>query len=326
MPASLLAEADLALVEGVLASQRRALAKTITLLESKREDHQLRARALLGALLPHSGRAIRIGMSGVPGVGKSTFIESLGLWLIAKGLRVAVLAIDPSSSLTGGAILGDKTRMERLSREEAAFIRPSPSGGALGGVAARTREVMLAVEAAGFDVVIVETVGVGQSETAVAAMTDVFVLLQLPNAGDELQAIKKGIVELADLVAFNKTDIDPVAAMRAQVQMKSVLHLLRGSHGSEVPVLGLSALRGEGLEIFWSTVNAVLDERRQNGEFELRRRQQALAWMWTLVEEGLKQRFHCRVRSVLHETLAAVEAGSLSASAAAAQLLEVPEC
>jgi len=325
MPNPLFAEADLALVEGVLACQRRALAKTITLLESTREDHQLRARALLGALLPHSGRAIRIGISGVPGVGKSTFIESLGLWLIAKGARVAVLAVDPSSSLSGGSILGDKTRMERLSREEAAFIRPSPSGGALGGVAARTREAMLVVEAAGFDVVIVETVGVGQSETAVAAMTDIFVLLQLPNAGDDLQAIKKGIVELADLVAFNKTDIDPAAVMRAQAQMKSALHLLRGIHGPEVPVLGLSALLSEGLEIFWSAVNAVLDERRRSGEFELRRRQQALAWMWTLVEEGLKQRFHCRVQSVLQETLAAVEAGSLSASAAAAHLLEISE-
>ena len=201
-------ETDRAMIDGVLAGDRRALAKAITLIESTRPDHQARAQDLLAALLPRTGNAIRVGISGVPGVGKSTFIEALGLYLIAQGQRVAVLAVDPSSSVSGGSILGDKTRMERLSQNEAAFIRPSPASGSLGGVAEKTREALLLCEAAGFDVVIVETVGVGQSETTVAGMTDVFVLLQLPNAGDDLQAIKKGIVELADIVVFNKADID----------------------------------------------------------------------------------------------------------------------
>ena len=203
------------LAEGVRAGHRRSLAKAITLIESTRSEHRALAQALLGRLLPQTGGAIRMGISGAPGSGKSTFIEALGLQLTAAGHRVAVLAVDPSSSRSGGSILGDKTRMEELSRDPRAFIRPSPSGGTLGGVAARTREAMLACEAAGFDVVIVETVGVGQSETAVAAMTDVFVLLQLPNAGDDLQAIKRGIVELADVIVYNKTDLDPAAAKRA---------------------------------------------------------------------------------------------------------------
>ena len=190
------------------AAQRRAMAKAITLLESTRADHRLRADALLNALLPHTGRSLRIGLSGVPGVGKSTFIETLGLHLIAQDKRVAVLTVDPSSSISGGSILGDKTRMERLSVHPGAFIRPSPSSGTLGGVAEKTREAMLVCEAAGYDIVIVETVGVGQSETAVAGMTDLFVLLQLPNAGDDLQAIKKGVMELADLVVINKADLD----------------------------------------------------------------------------------------------------------------------
>lgn len=316
--------ADQALFDGVLAGQRRALARTITLIESTREDHRLRARALLAALLPHSGRSLRLGLSGVPGVGKSTFIESLGLFLIGQGHRVAVLAVDPSSSLSGGSILGDKTRMEKLSREDAAFIRPSPSGGTLGGVASRTREAMLVLEAGGFDVVIVETVGVGQSETAVAGMSDAFVLMQLPNAGDELQAIKKGIVEIADLVLFNKTDIDPEAAQRAQAQMSSALAMLRGRSGA-VPVLGLSALRGEGVEKFWAALEALVAARREAGEFDARRRHQALAWMWSLVQEGLVQRFHgnAAVGAALPSILAAVEAGELPASVAAARLLEI---
>ncbi|WP_417069434.1 methylmalonyl Co-A mutase-associated GTPase MeaB [Niveibacterium terrae] len=318
------AEIDNALLEGVLAGQRRALAKTITLLESTRADHRLRARALLNALLPHSGRAVRVGMSGVPGVGKSTFIEALGLFLIGKGHRVAVLAVDPSSSLNGGSILGDKTRMEKLACEDAAFIRPSPSGGTLGGVASRTREAMLVLEAAGFDIVIVETVGVGQSETAVAGMSDAFVLMQLPNAGDELQAIKKGIVELADLIVINKEDLDPDAAMRARAQMGSALSLLRG-HGAEVPILGLSALRAEGVEAFWMALEGLIAVRREKGEFEARRRQQALAWMWALVQEGLQLRFQASepVRLALPEVLAAVEGGKLPASVAAVRLLEI---
>ncbi|MDE1949527.1 MAG: methylmalonyl Co-A mutase-associated GTPase MeaB, partial [Burkholderiales bacterium] len=219
--------ADLGLVEGVLGAsrtlQRRAIAKTITLLESTRPDHRERADELLNTLLPHSGRSFRLGISGVPGVGKSTFIEALGLFLVDQGHRVAVLAVDPSSSVSGGSILGDKTRMERLSVDARAFIRPSPASGTLGGVAEKTREAMLVCEAAGYDIVIVETVGVGQSETAVAGMTDLFVLLQLPNAGDDLQAIKKGVMEIADLVVVNKADLDPDAATRARAQITSAL-------------------------------------------------------------------------------------------------------
>jgi len=219
------------ILQGTPAQQRRAMAKAITLLESTRADHRAQGDELLTALLPHTGQAFRLGISGVPGVGKSTFIETLGLYLIAQGRRVAVLTIDPSSTVSGGSILGDKTRMEKLSVHERAYIRPSPSSGTLGGVAEKTREAMLVCEAAAYDVVIVETVGVGQSETAVANMTDMFVLMQLPNAGDDLQAIKKGVMELADLVVINKADIDADAATRAQAQITSSLRLL-GLHGN----------------------------------------------------------------------------------------------
>ena len=219
------------LLHGEPLQQRRAMAKAITLLESTRPDHREQADALLTAMLPHTGKSFRLGISGVPGVGKSTFIEALGLYLIAQGHRVAVLAVDPSSTVSGGSILGDKTRMEHLSVNERAFIRPSPSSGTLGGVAEKTREAMLVCEAAGYDVVIVETVGVGQSEIAVASMTDMFVLMQLPNAGDDLQAIKKGVMELADLVVINKSDIDINAATRAEAQITSALRLL-GMHGN----------------------------------------------------------------------------------------------
>jgi LAO/AO transport system ATPase len=211
---------DTDLVEDLLAGNRRALAKAITLVESTRAEHRERAQKMLAAILPHAGRSLRVGISGVPGVGKSTFIEALGIYLIGRGHRLAVLAVDPSSSLHGGSILGDKTRMELLSQRAEAFIRPSPSSGSLGGVAEHTREALLLCEAAGYDIILVETVGVGQSETAVAGMTDCFVLLQLPNAGDDLQAIKKGIMELADLVVFNKADIDPAAAQLAAAQMR----------------------------------------------------------------------------------------------------------
>ena len=227
--------ADRQLVDGVLARQRRALAKTITLIESTRPDHQKRAQLVLDSLLPHTGKAIRIGISGVPGAGKSTFIEALGTWLIDRGHRLAVLAVDPSSSVSGGSILGDKTRMELLCQREEAFIRPSPSAGSLGGVAEKTREAMLVCEAAGYDVVIIETVGVGQSETAVAGMVDMFCLLQLPNAGDDLQAIKKGIVEIADMVVINKADIDPRAAQVVRAQWKNALHMLRPASPNWAP-------------------------------------------------------------------------------------------
>ena len=233
---------DARLLEAVRAGDRRALAKAITLLESTRTDHRVRADALLDALLPFAGRALRLGISGVPGVGKSTFIEALGMFLLARSHKVAVLAVDPSSGVSGGSILGDKTRMERLSVQEHAYIRPSPSSGTLGGVAEKTREAMLVCEAAGYDVVIVETVGVGQSETTVAGMTDMFVLLQLPNAGDDLQAMKKGIMELADLIVINKADLDPDAATRAEAQITSALRVLRftgAPDGWEYDVLNL---------------------------------------------------------------------------------------
>lgn len=319
---------DRALVEGVLARALRPLAKAITLIESSRPDHQRRAEAVLQALLPHTGGALRLGISGVPGVGKSTFIEALGLYLVERGHRVAVLAVDPSSSVSGGSILGDKTRMERLSRDPRAFIRPSPSAGSLGGVAEKTRETMLVCEAAGFDVVIVETVGVGQSETAVANMTDMFVLLQLPNAGDDLQGIKKGIMELADLIVINKADADPAAAMRAKAQLETALHMLRPPHPDwRVPVLLVSALKGEGLDRFWETVLAFRDTMQKNGALAEKRRHQALAWMWERIDAELKRRFrqHPAVRTMLPAIERDVESGRLAPVVAARRLLDASQ-
>lgn len=316
--------ADQALVDGVLAEQRRPLAKTITLIESQRPDHKQRARSVLEGLLPHTGKSMRVGISGVPGVGKSTFIEALGLYLIEQGHKVAVLAVDPSSSVTGGSILGDKTRMELLSQRIEAFIRPSPSAGSLGGVAEKTREAMLVCEAAGFDVIIIETVGVGQSETAVAGMTDIFCLLQLPNAGDDLQAIKKGIMEIADLIVINKADINPQAANVARSQIKSALGMLRhASPNWTPPVLMLSALQMQGIAEFWNTIENYRSTMQRSGEFEARRRHQARAWMWELIDQGLRARFasHARVQHDLPGLQAAVEAGQTTPSAAAMRLL-----
>ncbi|RLJ68352.1 methylmalonyl Co-A mutase-associated GTPase MeaB [Sulfurisoma sediminicola] len=317
-------ETDRALIDGVLAGERRALAKAITLIESTRLDHQARAQDLLAALLPRSGGAVRVGISGVPGVGKSTFIEALGLFLIDQGKRVAVLAVDPSSTISGGSILGDKTRMERLSQRPEAFIRPSPSSGSLGGVAEKTREALLLCEAAGYEVVIVETVGVGQSETAVAGMTDVFVLLQLPNAGDDLQAIKKGIVELADIVVFNKADIDRHAAEMAAAQMRTALTMLRPASAHwKPPVLKASAAKNEGLAEFWQSVAAHRAALEAAGALVAKRRHQALAWMWQLIDSGLRARFrdHPGVRAALPQLLDAVDGGTVTPAAAAQQLL-----
>ena len=314
--------------------QRRALAKIITLLESTRMDHRKRADDVLNTLLPKTGNSFRIGISGVPGVGKSTLIETLGLYLIEKGHRVAVLAIDPSSSLSGGSILGDKTRMERLSVSENAFIRPSPSSLTLGGVAEKTREAMLVAEAAGFDVVIVETVGVGQSEIAVSGMTDMFVLLQLPNAGDDLQAIKKGVMEIADLIVINKVDIDPDAAMRAQLFITSSLRLLgfqgnpdHASHDQEFwhpSVMNISALEGKGVPELWEKVLHFQNLQKRNGKFEARRKQQAGAWMWDRIDAGLKNAFrnNTAVQALLPSLIVQVNQGTMAASVAARRLLE----
>ena len=306
-------------------AQRRALAKAITLLESTRADHRQRADTLLEALQPRAGASLRLGISGVPGVGKSTFIEALGLFLIARGHRVAVLAVDPSSSLGGGSILGDKTRMERLSMDECAFIRPSPASGNLGGVAEKTRETLLLCEAAGHDIVIVETVGVGQSETAVAGMTDLFVLLQLPNAGDDLQAIKKGVMELADLVVINKADLDPDAATRARAQITSALGLPGPHRQSGTQVLQLSALRGTGLAEFWAVVDTLRERQQADGGLVRRRHAQDRAWLWERIEAGLRQRFrqHPAVRAALPGIEDDVKAGRLAASVAARRLLDL---
>ena len=322
------------LVQGDAVVQRRAMAKAITLLESTRPDHRAQADELLTAILPHTGQSFRLGISGVPGVGKSTFIETLGLYLIGQGHRVAVLAVDPSSTVSGGSILGDKTRMEHLSVHPQAYIRPSPSSGTLGGVAEKTREAMLVCEAAGYDVVIVETVGVGQSETAVQGMTDLFCLLQLPNAGDDLQAIKKGVMELADLVVINKADIDPDAATRARAQITSALRLL-GLHGNpdhmhhdmqiwHPQAIQLSALLGQGVDSFWAAVSEFKQLQTANGRLQARRQHQSLAWMWERIDAGLKQRFraHPLVRETLDGVTADVAAGRLPASTAARALLE----
>ncbi len=320
---------DQVLADAVTHRDRRALAKAITLIESTRADHRAQADALLDALLPCTGQSLRIGISGVPGVGKSTFIEALGLLLIGQGHRVAVLAVDPSSSVSGGSILGDKTRMERLSINDAAFVRPSPTSGALGGVAEHTREAMLLCEAAGFDIVIVETVGVGQSETAVAGMTDLFVLLQLPNAGDDLQAIKRGVMELADLVAINKADIDDAAATRAQAQISSALRIFafQGSHGHAAPVLKLSALKGDGLQAFWDAVQALAQQRRDCGAFDTRRQAQRQAWLWDIVHARLRADFeqHAAVREALPRLLAEVDAARTAPTVAARALLDLFE-
>jgi LAO/AO transport system kinase len=330
--------ADAALVQGVRHGERRALAKAITLLESTRADHRHRADTLLNALLPHTGKAMRLGISGVPGVGKSTFVEALGLALIRKGHKVAVLAVDPSSSVSGGSILGDKTRMEMLSVNPSAFIRPSPASGTLGGVAEKTREAMLVFEAAGFDMVIVETVGVGQSETAVASMTDMFVLMQLPNAGDDLQAIKKGVMELADLVLINKADLDPDAAMRAEAQIAGALRVFsfhgHPDHGADrwhTRVMRMSALNSlkdeRGVDSFWALVELFHQQRRASGEFAARRKAQALAWMWDIVHARLQADFrnHPVVRHALTKALNEVSEARIAPSAAARALLSLFE-
>ncbi len=315
------------IADGVRSGNVRALAKAITLIESRNLDHSLAATTLLDELLPATGNSIRIGISGVPGSGKSTFIEAFGMHLLSLGHKVAVLAVDPSSQLSGGSILGDKTRMEELARETNAFIRPSPAGETLGGVARKTRETMLICEAAGYDVIIVETVGVGQSEVTVASMVDFFLLLQIPNAGDELQGIKRGVMEIADAIVVNKAEGDnrPSAELARQ-QYVNALHMLKPkSLNWQVPALLCSALHVEGVVEVWSTVEEFRSCMQQSGELEEKRKLQASDWMWTLLMEDLKEMFlrDRNVEGLLEQVQEAVATGITTPSAAARRLLEV---
>lgn len=314
------------LADALRAGNRRALARAITLVESTRTDHRERAEALLERLVSSVGNSIRLGISGAPGVGKSTFIEAFGLHVIGQGHRVAVLAVDPSSKRGGGSILGDKTRMEKLANASEAFIRPSPAGSTLGGVARRTREAMLVTEAAGFDVIIVETVGVGQSETAVAEMVNMFILLLQPAGGDELQGLKRGIIELADLVVVNKSDGELVpAANRAAADYRRALQLIRPSSPRWRPLVRqCSALTAKGIGEIWQTVEQYRTTLTASGELPLRRAAQARAWLWSEVGEGLLSDFksHPAVAEQFRTLEAAVTSGSLTPPAAARQLLE----
>ncbi len=310
---------------GVRACDVAVLARALTLIESNSPRHQPLAESLLTRLLPHTGQSVRVGITGVPGVGKSTFIEALGLHLVGRGLRVAVLAVDPSSGVSGGSILGDKTRMPRLSVDPAAYIRPSPSAGTLGGVARKTREAMLVCEAAGYDVVLVETVGVGQSETVVADMTDCFLGLMLPGAGDELQGIKRGLLELVDVIAVNKADGPTRAAAElAAEQYRMALQSLAGRQGDPPAVLTCSALHQQGVDAVWGAVERRHARRAAGGQLAERRRRQNLRWLWALVEEQLRQAMHAHptVRAIQDGLERDVLAGTVPAAAAAWRLLE----
>jgi LAO/AO transport system kinase len=316
-----------ALARDLRAGHRAALARAITLIESRRSDHQAAGRELVQALLPETGHAIRVGITGSPGVGKSTTIDALGMFLIEGGHKVAVLAVDPSSARSGGSILGDKTRMARLSASDAAYIRPSPASGTLGGVAAKTREAMLLCEAAGFDVILVETVGIGQSETAVCDMTDFFLALMLPGAGDELQGIKKGLVELADMIAINKADGDNIKrANHAAADYRSALHILtpRSEHWHP-PVATYSAFTGQGIGELWQKI---LDHRtamNASGDFAARRREQQVKWMWSMLEQRMLARLRAdaSVRAKVKKIEADVADGRVAPALAAERIAEM---
>lgn len=314
------------IAEGVRSGNIRALGKAITLIESRNLEHSLAATTLLDELLPATGNSIRIGISGVPGAGKSTFIEEFGLHLTSLGHKVAVLAVDPSSQISGGSILGDKTRMEELSRDPKAFIRPSPAGKTLGGVARKTRETMLVCEAAGYDIIIVETVGVGQSEITVASMVDMFLLLQLTGAGDELQGIKRGVMEIADAILINKAEGEnrPRAELARQQYINS-LHMLKPkSLNWQVPVLLCSALKKEGIDSVRELVESFRTTMHNSGEFAEKRRLQSVDWMWTLLTDDLKDLFHRhpRVEILLPQLQQAVADGQTTPGAAVRRLLE----
>jgi LAO/AO transport system kinase len=316
-----------ALAAGINAGERATLARAITLIESKRADHRKAAHLLVQELLPLTGKAVRLGITGAPGAGKSTTIDALGTFLTAQGHKVAVLAVDPSSTRTGGSILGDKTRMARLAVDPHAFVRPSPSSGTLGGVAAKTRETMLLCEAAGYDVVLVETVGIGQSETTVADMTDFFLVLMIPGAGDELQGLKKGIVELADMIAVNKADGDNVARARlAAADYRAALNILAPhSENWSPPVLTYSALTGDGIALLWEQIVAHKEKMTASGELSQRRREQQVKWMWSMLEERLTARLRSdpAVRGKLKAAEAAVAAGRLAPTLAVEEIAEL---
>ncbi len=318
-----------AFASGVLSGDRSVVARAITLIESRRGDHQAAARQLVQDLLPHTGNALRIGITGVPGVGKSTTIDALGTFLTQQGHKIAVLAVDPSSARTGGSILADKTRMARLSCDPQAFIRPSPAGGTLGGVAAKTRETMLICEAAGYDIVLVETIGTGQSETAVADMTDFFLVLMLPGAGDELQGLKKGVVELADMIAVNKADGDNIArANAAAAEYRAALHILSPrSPNWSPPVVTYSGLKGDGIAELWRTVLQHREQTGATGEFAARRREQQVKWMWAMLEDRLHARLKSdpTVRGKLPRIEAAVADGKMSPAVAVDEIATLLE-
>ncbi len=312
-------------VQGVREGNRTVLARTITLIESNAPAHLATAQEVLRQLLPDTGNSIRVGITGVPGVGKSTFIEALGMLLCERGHRVAVLAVDPSSSVTGGSILGDKTRMETLSRHPNAFIRPSPSGGALGGVARKSRETMLVCEAAGFDVILVETVGVGQSEITVRSMVDFFLLLMLAGAGDELQGIKKGVIEIADALLFTKADgSNTTRAQAARVEFERALRFVgAATEGWKTHAYTCSAATGTGIAEIWQVIETFREQTTRSGTFATRRQQQTLDWMYSMIEEQLRAAFfnHAGVKALLRITEQQVIAGQLPATRAAQQLL-----
>ena len=316
-----------ALALGIKAGERATLARAITLIESKRADHRNAAHHLVQELLPATGKAVRLGITGAPGAGKSTTIDALGTFLTAQGHRVAVLAVDPSSTRTGGSILGDKTRMARLATDPNAFVRPSPSSGTLGGVAAKTRETMLLCEAAGYDVVLVETVGIGQSETTVADMTDFFLVLMLPGAGDELQGLKKGIVELADMIAVNKADGDNIARARlAAAEYRAALNILAPHSANwSPPVLTFSALTGDGIALLWEQILSHKEKMTASGELAARRREQQVKWMWTMLEERLTARLRSdpSVRGKVKAAEAAVAAGRLAPTLAVEEIAQL---
>lgn len=314
------------MLSGVLSGKRRHLAKAITLIESKRISDKQKGSELISRIMPYTGKSIRLGISGVPGAGKSTFIEAFGLYLTKIGHKVAVLAVDPTSQISGGSILGDKTRMEELSKNENAFIRPSPSGDSLGGVARKTREAMLLCEAAGYDIIIIETVGVGQSEITVSNMVDLFTLIQVPNTGDELQGMKRGIMEIADIILINKSEGENRSkAELAKKQIEYALHLtLEKNEIWHTPVILVSAITGEGIDEFWHKVSKYLELMVKSGKFDKKRGEQNISWMWSYIMDTIKDDLQSsrEVRELLSFYSDKVKSGEVNPTTAGAEILQ----